>query len=109
LGDQPRKKAIRRLYTRCPPRTAVICFDEWGPLELKPLGGTAWAARGKPRRMRATYRRLQGVRHFLGFYDVHHRLPRRAVPAAQAYPRPVGGLPPPAPLVSAAAAARRDG
>jgi hypothetical protein len=21
--------------------------------------------------MRATYRRLQGVRHFLGFYDVH--------------------------------------
>jgi len=49
----------------------VICFDEWGPLELKPLGGTAWAAQGKPRRMRATYRRLQGVRHFLGFYDVH--------------------------------------
>jgi hypothetical protein len=49
----------------------VICFDEWGPLELKPLGGTTWAVRGKPRRMRATYRRLQGVRHFLGFYDVH--------------------------------------
>jgi len=48
----------------------VICFDEWGPLELKPLGGTAWAASGTPRRMRATYRRLQGVRHFLGFYDV---------------------------------------
>jgi transposase len=49
----------------------VICFDEWGPLELRPHGGVAWARRRRPRRMRATYRRLHGVRHFLGFYDVH--------------------------------------
>jgi hypothetical protein len=49
----------------------VICFDEWGPLELRPRGGIAWARRRRPRRIRATYRRLQGVRHFLGFYDVH--------------------------------------
>jgi len=28
------------------------------------------AAWGKPRRIRATYRRLQGVRHFLGFQDL---------------------------------------
>jgi len=49
----------------------VICFDEWGPLELKPLGGTAWARRRYPQTMRATYRRPKGTEQFLGFYDVH--------------------------------------
>ncbi|MEW6245286.1 MAG: transposase [Nitrospirota bacterium] len=49
----------------------MVCFDEWGPLEVKPIGGTAWARLRRPRRMRATYRRLQGTEQFLGFYDVH--------------------------------------
>ena len=49
----------------------MICFDEWGPLELKPLGGVAWGRRRRPPRMRATYRRLKGTEQFLGFYDVH--------------------------------------
>lgn len=49
----------------------MICFDEWGPLELKPLGGTAWARRRYPQTMRATYRRPKGTEQFLGFYDVH--------------------------------------
>lgn len=35
------------------------------------MGGRTWAPRRRPHRMRATYRRLQGVEHFLGFYDVH--------------------------------------
>lgn len=48
-----------------------MCFDEWGPLELKPVGGVAWAKRQHPVRMRATYRRLKGTEQFLGFYDVH--------------------------------------
>jgi hypothetical protein len=48
-----------------------VCFDEWGPLELKPIGGVTWARQRRPHRMRATYRRLQGTEHFLGFYDVH--------------------------------------
>lgn len=48
-----------------------MCFDEWGPLELKPIGGRAWAPKTRPHRMRATYRRLKGTEHFLGFYDVH--------------------------------------
>src|SRR5262249_56137685 len=64
-------KAIRRLYARCPPRTAVICFDEWGPLELKPRGRDGLGGAGQAAAHAATYRRLQGVRHFLGFYDVH--------------------------------------
>lgn len=48
-----------------------MCFDEWGPLELKPIGGVAWARQKQPRRIRASYRRLQGTEQFLGFYDVH--------------------------------------
>ena len=48
-----------------------MCFDEWGPLDLKPLGGIAWARQKRPWRMRATYRRLKGTEQFLGFYDVH--------------------------------------
>lgn len=48
-----------------------MCFDEWGPLELRPIGGVAWARRKHPIRQRATYRRLQGTEQFLGFYDVH--------------------------------------
>jgi DDE superfamily endonuclease len=40
-------------------------------LELKPIGGVAWAPARRPLRMRATYRRLKGTEQFLGFYDVH--------------------------------------
>lgn len=49
----------------------MICFDEWGPLELKPIGGTAWARQRKAHRIVATYHRHQGTEQFLGFYDVH--------------------------------------
>ena len=65
------KKRIRRLYRRRPPGAAVVCFDEWGPLEIKPIGGVSWAPRNQPQRMRATYRRLKGTELFFGFYDVH--------------------------------------
>lgn len=40
-------------------------------MELKPIGGTAWAMKKRAHRMRATYRRLKGTEQFLGFYDVH--------------------------------------
>src|SRR4249919_3773713 len=50
---------------------AVICVDEFGPLNLQPQpGGKAWAPRRKPRRIRATYTRPHGVRHLLGALDV---------------------------------------
>lgn len=48
-----------------------MCFDEWGPLELRPTGGVAWARTSKPHRVRATYHRSSGTEQFLGFYDVH--------------------------------------
>jgi DDE superfamily endonuclease len=48
-----------------------VCFDEWGPLELRPIGGVTWSRSRRPARMRATYRRPHGTEQFLGFYDVH--------------------------------------
>ena len=51
--------------------TVVICLDEFGPLNLQPQsGGKAWAPRAKPRRIRATYTRPDGVRHLLCALDV---------------------------------------
>ena len=35
------------------------------------MGGTAWARRQRPHRIRATYHRTKGTEQFLGFYDVH--------------------------------------
>ena len=50
---------------------AVICLDEFGPLNLQPQpGGKAWAPRAKPRRIRATYKRPHGIRHLLCALDV---------------------------------------
>ena len=50
---------------------AVVCLDEFGPLNLQPQpGGKAWTPRAKPRRIRATYTRPHGVRHLLCALDV---------------------------------------
>jgi transposase len=57
----------------------IFCVDEFGPLNLQPRPGRQWAAvsgknaeRGRvPRpRMRATYRRTQGVRHLFAAYEL---------------------------------------
>ncbi len=40
----------------------VVCFDECGPISLKPHGGQGWFPKRKPGRQRATYRRTGGVR-----------------------------------------------
>jgi len=48
----------------------VVCFDEFGPLELRPHYGCHWAKRKHPQRLPATYTRPNGVRHLLSFYDV---------------------------------------
>jgi transposase len=56
----------------------VICFDEFGPLNLQPHPGRHWAERdtsgaprvGPRRRIRATYKRPHGVRHLLAAYDL---------------------------------------
>ena len=52
--------------------SVVVCVDEFGPLECRPYNGRTWAECKKPVRLPATYRRTQGVQHFLAMYDVHH-------------------------------------
>lgn len=58
------------LYESSPKDGKVICFDECGPLEIKPIGGECWAPENKPQRFPATYRRLQGTQQFISFYEV---------------------------------------
>lgn len=66
-----KKNRILELYYKAPKNSAVVCYDEWGPLEIRPLHGQQWAPMGHPKRLRATYRRLAGTEQFLGFYDMH--------------------------------------
>ena len=59
--------------------TVVICYDEFGPLNLQPHPGRQWAPAGagrgdqawpRRRRRRATFTRPHGVRHLLAGYDL---------------------------------------
>lgn len=59
--------------------TVIMCFDEFGPLNLMPHPGRQWAPaahgrgsqdRPRRRRRRATYKRPHGVRHLLAGYDL---------------------------------------
>lgn len=72
----------------------MICFDEFGPLELRPHGGVVWARASEPARVRATYHRGGGTRTLLAFYDVHadalggiFRRRKRVVEVAEAFRR----------------------
>jgi transposase len=66
-----KQRAIRRLYRRRPADGRRICVDEFGPLNLLPRHGSCLAGRGKQvGRLRATYSRKGGVRHFLAAYDL---------------------------------------
>lgn len=66
-----KKNLILKLYHKPPPNSSVLCYDEWGPLELKPIHGYHWAKKNHPQRVRATYTRLSGTEQMLAFYDVH--------------------------------------
>lgn len=58
------------LYDHPPSDGRVICVDEFGPLNLQPRAGRGWFGRGEPKRLRATYNRLLGVRHMFGALDL---------------------------------------
>lgn len=63
-------RRILALYD-CPPADGrVVCVDEFGPLNLQPRKGKAWRPRTKPRRLRATYHRYDGVMHMLAALDL---------------------------------------
>jgi transposase len=64
-------RAIRRLYRRRPSDGRRLCIDEFGPLNLLPRHGQCYTGPGKGSdRLRATYKRNSGVRHFLAVYDL---------------------------------------
>jgi hypothetical protein len=57
----------------------IFCVDEFLPLNLQPRPGRQWAAvsgtnaepgRAPRRRMRATYTRIEGVRHLFAAYEL---------------------------------------
>lgn len=66
----PKYRRIRRLYDRPPAEGTRLCIDEFGPLNLQPRHGRHYCDAGRPDRLRATYRRTQGVRHLFGVYDL---------------------------------------
>lgn len=64
---------VRTLYRAAEAATlngVVVCFDECGPISLRPWPGACWARAKKTNLTRATYRRLMGVRYLFGSYDV---------------------------------------
>ena len=64
-------RAIRRLYRHRPANSRRLCIDEFGPLNLQPHHGHCNAGPGKRvDRLRATYNRKGGIRHFLAYYDL---------------------------------------
>ncbi len=70
----PKYRRIRRLYHRQPAESIRLCIDEFGPLNLLPRHGMHHARTGHVDRLRATYRRTGGVRHFMGVYDLERNM-----------------------------------
>lgn len=65
-------RRLQRLYRRRPKHGRRICIDEFGPLNLQPRHGTCLTKPGVKcvERLRATFHRYSGVRHFLAAYDL---------------------------------------
>jgi transposase len=51
-------------------RDRTFAFDEFGPLTIRPVGGAAWAPKGKPVRLRANYHKPHGSRQFYACYSL---------------------------------------
>ncbi|MGY2092823.1 IS630 family transposase [Nocardia gipuzkoensis] len=58
------------LYDNPPADGRVICVDEFGPLNLQPRAGHGWRQAKRPKRLRATYNRYNGIRHMFGALDL---------------------------------------
>lgn len=63
-------RRILELYDHPPDDGRVVCVDEFGPLNLLPRKGKSWQFQGRPRRLRATYHRYDGVMHMLAALDL---------------------------------------
>ncbi len=59
---------IEHVTSRFPDR--CFAFDQFGPLSIRPVHGSAWARQRSPARLPATYHRTHGIRYFHGCYCV---------------------------------------
>ena len=51
-------------------RDRTFAFDEFGPLTIRPVGGTTWAQRGRPIRLRANYHKPYGSQQLFACYSI---------------------------------------
>jgi len=51
-------------------RDRTFAFDEFGPLTIRPVGGSAWAPRCRPQRLRANYHKPHGSRQLFACYSI---------------------------------------
>jgi transposase len=51
-------------------RDRTFAFDEFGPLTIKPVGGSTWAPTSKPVRLRANYHKPHGSRQLFACYAI---------------------------------------
>ena len=58
------EEVLHRYPRRC------FAFDEFGPLQIRPTAGSAWAPVQRPQRQPANYNKTHGVRQFHGCYCV---------------------------------------
>lgn len=58
------EEVLERHPSRC------FAFDEFGPLQIRPTAGSAWAPAHRPQRQPANYNKTHGVRQFHGCYSV---------------------------------------
>ena len=59
---------IEQVMNTSPER--CFAFDEFGPLTIRPVGGSCWSPASKPQRVPANYHKLHGVRQFHGCYSI---------------------------------------
>jgi transposase len=68
-------------------RDRTFAFDEFGPLAIKPEGGSCWAEKSRPQRLRANYHKPHGTRQLLAWYSIgSDRLYGRIEPRKGAVP-----------------------
>jgi transposase len=51
-------------------RDRTFAFDEFGPLTIRPVGGSCWAPTTRPQRLRANYHKPHGSRQLYACYSI---------------------------------------
>ncbi len=68
-------------------RDRTFAFDEFGPLAVKPEGGSCWTEQSRPQRLRANYHKPHGTRQLFAWYSIgSDRLSGRIEPKKGAVP-----------------------